>query len=137
MSTVSRIKELANKRNLNLKQLSIKLGMGENTIYRWDKKQPTSDRLQKVADYLNVSTDYLLGRSNKTNYYDLNKQDIVDIGVQVDRMLEGLDSESETNFYGEPMTEEDKQKLRIAMQAALQAAQIESRKKFTPKKYRK
>ena len=51
--------------------------------------------------------------------------------------MEGLDSKSEANFYGEPMTDDDKQKLRIAMQAALQAAQIESRKKFTPKKYRK
>lgn len=137
MSTVEKIKDLASKRGLNLKQLAIKLGFGENTIYRWDKKQPTTERIQKVADYLNVSTDYLLGRSEKLNYYDLDKKDVIDIGNEVDHVLEGLESNTDANFYGEPMTDEDKEKLRIAMQAALQAAQIEARKKFTPKKYRK
>ena len=32
------------------------------TIVRWDKSSPTTDKLQKVADYFGVSIDYLLGR---------------------------------------------------------------------------
>lgn len=40
------------------------LGIGRNTIYQWNKRTPGSDKLQKVADYFNVSTDYLLGRTD-------------------------------------------------------------------------
>lgn len=65
MDTVSIIKKLSAAQGISLKQLALRLGFGENTIYRWNTKKPTIDKLQKVADYFNVSTDYLLGRTNK------------------------------------------------------------------------
>jgi len=38
--------------------------MNRNTIYDLEKKGsfPSCDKLSKIADYLEVSTDYLLGR---------------------------------------------------------------------------
>ncbi|WP_406946717.1 helix-turn-helix domain-containing protein [Lactiplantibacillus plantarum] len=136
MDTVSIIKKLSSDQGISLKQLALHLGFGENTIYRWNTKKPTIDKLQKVADYFDVSTDYLLGRTDKKRYYELTEKDQRDIGKEVDHMLSGLDSNAEVNYYGEPMTDEDKEKMRVAMVAALQAAQLEARKKFTPKKYR-
>ncbi|HDT8326371.1 TPA: XRE family transcriptional regulator, partial [Listeria monocytogenes] len=38
--------------------------MGENAIYSWKVKTPGADKLKAVADYFNVSTDYLLGRTD-------------------------------------------------------------------------
>lgn len=70
MDTVSIIKELAAAQGISLKQLALKLGFGENTIYRWNTKKPTIDKLQKVADYFHVSTDYLLGRDSPTEETD-------------------------------------------------------------------
>jgi len=45
------------------KDLNISQGlMGE---YKRGVKQPTIDNLTKIADYLDVSVDYLLGRTEK------------------------------------------------------------------------
>ncbi|MGR8773727.1 helix-turn-helix domain-containing protein [Leuconostoc citreum] len=67
MTLVSRTKEIAKKRGLSLKTLASKAGMAENAIYRWDDNNPKSENLQKVADVLHVSTDYLLGRTDEMN----------------------------------------------------------------------
>lgn len=64
MDLRDRIKELANKRGLSIPNLEVALGFGNGTIVRWNKSTPTADKLSKVADYLNVSVDYLLGREN-------------------------------------------------------------------------
>ncbi|OES15616.1 transcriptional regulator [Listeria monocytogenes] len=58
-----RVKKLADSQKISLKELALRLGMGENSIYRWKDKTPTTENLLKVADYFNVSLDFLLGRS--------------------------------------------------------------------------
>ncbi|MGZ0942323.1 helix-turn-helix domain-containing protein, partial [Streptococcus thermophilus] len=40
------------------------LGFSVNYLYTLKEKKPKSDRLQEIADYFNVSTDYLLGRTD-------------------------------------------------------------------------
>lgn len=61
-SLKERIKALANHRGLGLPKLEAELGFGNGTIVKWDKSSPSVDKLQKVADYFDVSVDYLLGR---------------------------------------------------------------------------
>lgn len=67
MTLVSRTKEMAQQRGLSLKTLASKAGLAENAIYRWDDNNPKSENLEKVATILNVSTDYLLGRTDNTH----------------------------------------------------------------------
>ena len=62
--TFERIKELAKKRGLSLNQVEEKLGYSKNTLYSLKRQKVSSDRLQEIADYFNVSTDYLLGRTD-------------------------------------------------------------------------
>lgn len=62
MTLRDRIRDLANAKGMSLPILEATLGFGNGTIVRWDKSSPTAEKLQKVADYFNVSTDYLLGR---------------------------------------------------------------------------
>lgn len=62
MTLVDRIRVLANQRNMSLPDLEIKVGLGNGTISRWKNASPNTDKLSKVADELNVSIDYLLGR---------------------------------------------------------------------------
>jgi len=64
MTLRDRIRELANLRGLSLPKLEAELGFGNGTIVRWDNASPTAEKLQKVADYLDVSVDYLLGRES-------------------------------------------------------------------------
>ena len=41
------------------------LGFGDGTIYKWKKSSAVqSDKLASIADYFNVSTDFLLGRES-------------------------------------------------------------------------
>lgn len=63
-STFERIKELAKARGITLGSLEEKLGLSRNSIYTIKNKKPSAERLQLIADYFNVSTDYLLGRTD-------------------------------------------------------------------------
>ena len=63
-STSERIKELAKARGITLGTLEEKLGLSRNSIYTIKNKKPSAERLQLIADYFNVSTDYLLGRTD-------------------------------------------------------------------------
>lgn len=57
-----RIRALANARDMGLPKVEDALGFGNGTIVKWDVSSPSVDKLQKVADYFDVSVDYLLGR---------------------------------------------------------------------------
>lgn len=63
-STLEKIKELAQKQGISLQKVAEDLGYSINYLYTLKEKTPKSDRLQQIADYFNVSTDYLLGRTD-------------------------------------------------------------------------
>ena len=133
MTIYERIKELARVKKISIRELEKQLGFSNGTIRNWINST-NSQSLEKVANYFNVSTDYLLGRSEKKHYYDLTEKDEKDIGIQVDKILN--DMTGDVSFYGEPMTKEDKEKLRASLEVAVRVSMIEAKKKFTPKKYR-
>ncbi|MFS9235479.1 helix-turn-helix domain-containing protein [Streptococcus sanguinis] len=62
--TFDRIKELAKRRGLSINLLEEKLGYSKNTIYNLKNSKPSTERISEIADYFNVSTDYLLGRTD-------------------------------------------------------------------------
>lgn len=136
MNTLERIKLLAKQRDITLKELSIKVGIGENSLYRWDKTSPQSDKLQKVADFFDVSTDYLLGRTEKKKYYELSDKEKKDIAIQAEELIEGIANGENLNFYGEPATQDQKDRLLIAIQTAMEMNKEEAKKKFTRKEFR-
>ncbi|CAM1658163.1 hypothetical protein SORA22_00230 [Streptococcus oralis] len=59
-----KIKELADKQGISINVLEEKLGYGTNTLYRLKRSNPSSKVLKEIADYFNVSADYLLGRTD-------------------------------------------------------------------------
>ncbi|MHC5248791.1 helix-turn-helix domain-containing protein [Enterococcus sp. LJL90] len=135
MTTLERIKSLAKQRDITIKELAFQIGIGENSIYRWDKTSPQSDKLQKVADFFDVSTDYLLGRTN-TKYYELSDKEKNDIAIQAEKLIDGLENGENQNYYGEPATEEQRDRLLIAIRTAMEMNKEEAKKKFTRKDYR-
>lgn len=62
MSIVNRIKDLANERQMTLAELERTLQLSQGSIRKWDKSTPGGDKIKRVADHFNVTTDYLLGR---------------------------------------------------------------------------
>ena len=63
-SLFEKIKELCQKRGISINSLEETLGYSRNTIYSMKSKKPNAERLQEIADYFNVSTDFLLGRTD-------------------------------------------------------------------------
>lgn len=64
MGLYEKIKDLADNQKLSMRRLEEILGYGNGTIRRWEKQTPGVDKIQKVANYFNVSIDYLLGRTD-------------------------------------------------------------------------
>lgn len=65
MTTLDRVKILCKERGITVPILEERLNIPNNTIYQWKSRTPGTDRLEKVADYFNVSVDYLLGRTDE------------------------------------------------------------------------
>lgn len=143
MSMGLRIKTLRKKAKLTQKQIADRLGMGSSNFghIENDRVIPSSSDLQKIADILHTSTDYLLGRTDKEetpkHYYTLTDKDERDIAKDLERMMEELDSGASMAFMGEPMDDEDRELLRISLENTLRMSREMAKKKFTPKKYRK
>lgn len=104
--TFERIKELANKQGLSINALEEKLGYSRNTLYSLKKQKASTERMQEIADYLNVSLDYLLGRTDNPKIAD--KEQFFFEGKEVD--VEKLASTA-MRFNGKPLTEEDKKAI--------------------------
>lgn len=79
MNTYEIIKELTKRKKMSIRQLEITLGYSNGYFSKWKKVSPNSEGLQKVADYFNVSVDYLLGRETKETpkKVDLSEDDTV------------------------------------------------------------
>ncbi len=67
-----RVKEEADKKGISLPSLATQAGIGKNAIYTWKPSKqypngvkPRIEALQKVADVLGVSVDYLLGNTDE------------------------------------------------------------------------
>lgn len=63
-NVAERIKDLAKRRKISVKQLLEDVGLGFNTMSNMKTSMPKADNLAKIADYLDCSVDYLLGRTD-------------------------------------------------------------------------
>ncbi len=64
-----KLKELRKQRKISQLKLAIDLNMNQNTISRYENHEREADyeTLIKIADYFNVTLDYLLGRNDSKN----------------------------------------------------------------------
>ena len=62
-----RLRELRLDRNMSQQRLAMELSMTQNTISRYEngEREPGIKELIRIADYFNVSLDYLLERSEQ------------------------------------------------------------------------
>ncbi len=115
-----RIKELADKQKISLNILEEKLGYSTNYLYSLKKGNPKSDRLQEIADYFGVSTDYLLGRTENPNLADDTKEYIWQGKVlNVEEMASNV-----MMFGGRELTDEKKKIIQSIIEGYLKQVRI-------------
>lgn len=67
---LSRILDLCDKKNISERTTLIELGFSTSFFSEWKKgkiKSPSFDKIVKIADYFNVSIDYLVYGTEKYN----------------------------------------------------------------------
>ena len=121
-STLEKIKELALKRGISLQKVAEDLGYSINYLYTLKEKTPKSDRLQEIADYFNVSTDYLLGRTDTPAIAKdtITTPDgrVVDLSNLRERVV---------LFDGKPLSDDDVDKIAQIIKLSLGVSDIESK----------
>jgi transcriptional regulator with XRE-family HTH domain len=83
MSVYERIEILRKERGLSQGKLEKELGFSNGSISKWKKSAPTTERLQKVADYFNVSVPYLLGTEGQSKPAYYSDQDTADLAQAI------------------------------------------------------
>ncbi len=112
--TFEKIKELADRHGISINKLEERLGYSRNTIYNLKTKKPNAERIAEIADYFNVSTDYLLGRTDNPRIAD--DQSYYFEGQEVD--VEEL-AGTAMRFNGKPLTDKDKRAIQRIIEGFL------------------
>lgn len=71
MTRYDRIKELCSRNNCTINGIEKELGFARGSLYKIDKSQPSSERIEKLAKKLNTTSEYILKGeiSDKDAYY--------------------------------------------------------------------
>lgn len=121
--TFEKIKSLAKKQGISLNTLEDRVGLGKNYIYSLkNKKTPSAEHISKIADYFNVSTDYLLGRTD-------NPSIAKDTVTTPDGRVVDLSNlrERVVLFDGKPLSDDDVDKIAQIIKLSLGVSDIESK----------
>ncbi|WP_367364922.1 XRE family transcriptional regulator [Pediococcus parvulus] len=65
MSVYTAIKGIANERKISVYKIERDLQLTNGVISHWDKSMPRADSLQSVADYLGVTSSFILNKARQ------------------------------------------------------------------------
>lgn len=139
MRTGERIKNTRKIQGLTQKQLADKVHLTAQVISNIERSYTTasSDDLARIADVLNTTPNYLLGKEeNSNNYYELTNKDEKDIAERLQVMIKDLENNAHYSKENGEMDDNTRELLIMSLENSLRIAKQEAKKKFTPKKYR-
>lgn len=146
-----RLSEIMKENNQTVYTIGDMLGLSPATISRYTsgKMAPKLTTIDVLAREFNVNPTWLMGYDvekhleddgeDKKPYYKLTEKDKLDVAKELEKMLEGLSDANSgfAAFDGEPLDEATKIVLKDSLERSMLLAREISKKKFTPKKYRK
>jgi transcriptional regulator with XRE-family HTH domain len=155
----TRLKELRIEKNLQQKELAAIVNVHKGTVSNWEnnKRFPDKDMLFKIANFFDVTIDYLLCNSDKNNNEIdtlsagaskittdnfLTKRDKKDIEKTFQSIIDEIenqeispDPDSAITFDGEPLDEMDMILFKNSLKNLIEVVKIKNKEKYTPKKY--
>ncbi|MEL5938187.1 helix-turn-helix domain-containing protein [Tetragenococcus halophilus] len=129
-----RLKKLRHSKQMTQQELADQLNISKQTIGSWERgrTEPPLDTLKKIANFFNVSIDYLINYDKK--YWELTAEEEKDIAKQIENIINQTENEADINFYGEPITEEDRELLANALEIGLRLSTETAKKNALKKK---
>lgn len=137
MNFADRFKELRKLHKLSQVEIAERYDIDRTTVGKWESNisTPSIETLKDLANYFDVTLDYLLGNSSNPK---LNKKDERDIQRELEEMQKDFTQGTlRMNLDGEEIDDEIKEFILNNMENTLILAKIKAKEKFTPKKYRK
>lgn len=140
MTLSDRIQLLLETKGISQSELEKTLGFGKGTMTKWKgTTAPSADKLLKIAEYFDVTLDYLMTGNEGTSKKgaELTSKDEREIERILEQTREQLLSQEGLMFDGDPATPEAIESILAAMQVGMEMAKIKNKEKYTPKKYKK
>jgi len=152
-STSNKLAQRREELGLTLEQVGEIVGVGKSTVRKWEKgdiKNMRRDKIPLLAKALRVPIEFIMGIESNPNLSSpstsnntlpsLTTKDERSIQKRLESVLNDLmPGNGALAFYDgeEPMSEEDKELLRISLENTMRLAKQMAKQKYTPKKYRK
>ena len=91
LSLFNRIKKLCEENNTSITKLCVIVTGSSGNLNTWKKGYMRTDYLQKIAEYFNVTTDYLITGQEKSSssYLTENEQKIIDVFKNLNNTQQG------------------------------------------------
>lgn len=139
MNFPERLIKLRQNKALTQNELAdlVKISRSALSLYELGKREPDFSTLSRLAEFFGVTTDYLLGRSEKTTKSSsLSQKEERDISKDLEKILSNLESSEALAFDGEPLDDETKALMKVSLENSMRLAKQIAKNKFTPKKYK-
>lgn len=135
-----RIKALCKKKGVSMNTAEKEIGLAKGYISKLDKSNPNMTTLQKMADYFDVSVEYLMaGKENESNDSELTSKDERDIAKSLDHIMSEIKSGADSPLYynGVEIDDASLNLLQNAIEFALRETKKENKVKYNPNKNKK
>ncbi len=140
MSVYERIERLRKSANISQGKLEKELGFSNGSISKWKTSMPNSERLKKLADYFDVSVEYLItGEITENKNAQLTSKDERDISKDLDRIMGEIRKDENGPLYynGVAISDASINLLENAIEFALKETKLENKVKYNPYKNKK
>ena len=137
MTSVDRVKTICKERKIPISRLEKDLGFSNGYIGQLRKGVLPDDRLRAIADYLDVTTQYLMvGDDSEKPAPVLTARDERDIAKDLNRIMEKLSAGEvgPASYDGEELDPEAAELFRDELNLALRRLKIVNKEKYGRKK---
>nr|DAN14918.1 MAG TPA: repressor protein [Caudoviricetes sp.] len=136
MNSVDRVKKICKERKIPISKLERELGFSNGYISQLKKGVFPSDRLILIANYLQVSTEFLMNGVDNDGLTDKDNRDIArDMENIRSKLLSG--SDGPLSYDGEPIPEEDAELLLGQIELMMRRLKPINKEKYNPNKNKK
>ena len=136
MNSVDRVKKICKDRKIPISKLERELGFSNGYISQLRKGVFPADRLVLIADYLQVSADFLMTGVDSDGLTEKDNRDIAkDLESIRTKLLNGADGP--LSYDGEPIPEEDAELLLGQIELMLRRLKPINKEKYNPNKNKK
>lgn len=138
MGLYENVKEAARLKGYSINRLEKELGFARSYISKFKTITPSADKLQKIADFLEVSVEYLMtGEQPKSQ--QLTSKDIKDITNDVESIMQKLSDKENgpASYDGQDLSPESMDLFKEELEIALKRLKIINKEKYNPNKNKK